>query len=266
MLLLSRIDDLLEQIEAQRKLLDRSLFRPARWRGPLRRELSGRPDPEARARVAAAFDAGVRAPRQAPIFDAALLKTLHDEAAGGAEFRATGARIRYGRDYSPLRPPAPAAVPDLVKRALERATDGVEPPPLAAARLHLELLLIHPFSDGNGRAVRLLCAHLLARAGFRSTLFTAVEQHFAETPWKYGQAFIDLGERGGDDHWIWIATALEAMAAHSRLVFLHRAGEWKPEDRDEKEVRDFVAQRARIAAEEADGARAIGEQTAALPA
>lgn len=59
------------------------------------------------------------------------------------------------------------------------------PPPLAAARIHLALLTPHPFSDGNARTGRLAASAVLLRAGFRSSLFTLVEQHFAESPGTY---------------------------------------------------------------------------------
>ena len=57
--------------------------------------------------------------------------------------------------------------------ALARSTDGVEAVALAAARLHLELLLIPPFPDGNGRVARLASSYVLMRGGYRSTLLTA---------------------------------------------------------------------------------------------
>ena len=250
---LSRIDALLRDIEAQRRILDHNLSKPARWRGPLRRELSGRPAPSERARVASAFDSSLGLALLTDIpFDVPFLQAAHDNAVGGFEFRTTGACIRYGDDYSLWRPPPSRSVPELAARALERAADGLEPPALAAARLHLELLLIHPFSDGNGRAVRLLSSLLLIRAGYRSTLFTAVEQHFSENQRAYTKVFIDLGNCGGTDHWPWLVTALEAMAAHSRLAFLHRTGEWSLDQDDAKNRRDLEAQLARITAEEND--------------
>ena len=250
-MLLSRIDTLLRDIEAQRNVVDRNLSRPARWRGVIRRELGGCQDPLSRGRLASAFDQFVPA-ASSLMFDVPLLKALHDKAVGGSDFRATGACIRYGDDYSPWRPPHSQSLPELAAQAIERATDGVEPPVLAAARLHLELLRMHPFSDGNGRAVRLLCSLVLVRAGYRSTLLTAVEQHFAESPTAYTKAFIDLGNGGGSDHWPWLVTALEAMAARSRLAFLYRTGEWSPEKTGPKTHRDIEAQLARITEEEND--------------
>jgi hypothetical protein len=248
----SRIDTLLRDVEVQHQVLDRNLSRPARWRGLLRRELCGRMAPAERALLAATFDQFTQPPFLGMPLGVPFFQAVHDAAVGGFDFRATGARVRVGAKYSPLYPPPSEEVPELVALALERATDGAEHPILAAARLHLELLLIHPFSDGNGRAVRLVCSLLLARAGYRSTLFTAVEQHFAENPKAYTKAFLDLGVGGCADHWSWLITALEAMANHSRLAFLYRTGEWSPGENDAKNRRDLEAQLARITEEEDD--------------
>jgi cell filamentation protein len=49
------------------------------------------------------------------------------------------------------------------------------------ARVHGELILIHPFRDGNGRLTRLLCDLLLVQAGREPTHRTALvdEKHRA---------------------------------------------------------------------------------------
>lgn len=251
-MLLSRIETLLRDLEAQREVIDHDLKRPARWRGLLRRELYGRLAPTERALVAGTFDQFIRPPLIGMPIGGPLLQALHDAAVGGFDFRVTGARVRTGAEYSLLCPPRSEEVPELVAQAIERATDGVEHPVLAATRLHLELLLIHPFSDGNGRAVRLFSSLLLVQAGYRSTLFTAVEQHFSENPKAYTKVFIDLGGGGGADHWPWIATALEAMVNHSRLAFFHLTGEWSPGQDDPKTRRHLETQLTRITAEEND--------------
>jgi hypothetical protein len=249
-MLVSRIDTLLRDIETQRQVIDKNLSRPSRWRGQLRRELCGRTAPAERALVAASFDQFIRPPFIGMPVGVPFLLAMHDAAVGGCDFRVTGARVRVGTNYSPLCPPPSVEVPELVAQALERATDGMEHPVLASARLHLELLLIHPFSDGNGRTARLISSFLLVRSGYRSTLLTAVEQHFSENPPAYTKAFIDLGNGGGTDHWSWLVTALEAMAAHSRLAFLYCTGEWSPGKNEAKTRRDLEAQLARITEEE----------------
>lgn len=206
-LLRAPLDIVLRQIEQQRAVVDARLTSPARWRGPLRKP-SHR---SRRRRVARAFD---RLVAQAGRGDGAPLQVddllrLHRSVAGGGGFRTGGARVGGIRV-----PHSVAAIPPAVETALARAADGTEPAPLAAARLHLELLLIHPFSDGNGRVARLAAAWVLLCAGFHSTLFTAVEQHPRGQRAEYARGFARL--RGGlDAQGPWLRMALGQMAAAS---------------------------------------------------
>lgn len=51
---------------------------------------------------------------------------------------------------------------------------------LALARTHAELLLIHPFREGNGRLARLLATLMALQKGFRKPSFeTLLSQHRA---------------------------------------------------------------------------------------
>jgi Fic family protein len=65
-------------------------------------------------------------------------------------------------------PPAPERIPNLMKAFVERIPDhraGNHPVEFAAI-LHKELVTIHPFIDGNGRAARLLMNLALLQAGY----------------------------------------------------------------------------------------------------
>jgi hypothetical protein len=112
-----------------------------------------------------------------------------------------------------------------VETALERAADGVEPPLLAATRLSMELFLIHPFRDGNGRAVRLLTTAMLLNIGFKSTLFTAVEQHSHVDPRRYNRAFTPLRAGRPTQHEPWLHNALALMAQASGHAAMYRSRE-----------------------------------------
>ena len=161
-----------------RSLIDSRLLTPAHWRGRLRRELWGHAREGEAARVAAAFDwlVATSCLSDAPAADIELLRELHDRAVGGRAFRTTG--LRAGSHYYPQPAVAAGATIDFLSQ--EQRTG--EAPERAAARAHLELLRLHPFSDGNGRTARLFSTYLLLRAGYRSTLFTNVEQHFEDRP------------------------------------------------------------------------------------
>jgi hypothetical protein len=170
------------QIHAHEKVVDRHLSRPAVWRGSLRRDFRSKGIVGEQERYAATFNnLGELATTEPNIeINVPLLCQLHDEAVGGQEFRSRGLRIGSHHEFPP-----PSKLDRLLVDLFERIRQNSEPPPLSAARLHLELLLIHPFRDGNGRTSRLLSSFILMRAGYRSTLFTAVEQHFRLCPRDY---------------------------------------------------------------------------------
>ncbi len=235
------LDELVVRIERLRPLVDQRLTRPASWRGPLRGEFTrGKDSPEDRARVALAFDrlaADVVGKRPRSADD---LASLNVEIAGGDGYRTREVRVG-GADRPPETLPPASQVPDLVEAALIRSLDGTEPAPVASSRLHLELLRIHPFHDGNGRTARLASACVLIVDGFRSTLFTAVEQHSHGDRWAYGQAFATLRVGGWVDRDAWLVTAL--VAAAGRATF---AAWWKErEDRDGRFTEDRAYRRWR---------------------
>jgi len=217
-------DALVLAIERQRAVVDRRLARPARWRGPLRRELCGYPNADERARLGAVFDRLVVAGADGRDLDVELLLETHRALTGEGRFR--DRPVRVGRGNGPRLRCAPVReVPDRVADAIHRAATSPAPAPIASARLHLELLHIHPFRDANGRSARLMAATVLARGGYRSTLFTAVEQHFRADPPAYHRAFVALAERGPDDPTPWIGSALRAMWASSAAVVWLRTRE-----------------------------------------
>lgn len=217
-----RIRLLLTEIEERQRIIDRHLRGPARWRGLARRELEGKEAADVRKRVAMAYDALIEKAKSGTPVDVDTLLELHREVADGGQFRTRG--VRVGKRDRVYRPHS-SKVKSLVEEAVARAEDGVEPPVLAATRLHLELLMIHPFSDSNGRVARLASSLILMRSGYRSTLLAAVEQHFSSEPRAYARAFKTLGSGRGRDHARWIVTALEAMLSNSAKAAWFRTRE-----------------------------------------
>jgi glycosyltransferase involved in cell wall biosynthesis len=214
------LDELVARNEWQAAIVDRPLHAPARWRGPLRREHAGRLMLEERARVAEAFNRLTRAPAEAFGIDG--LVELHRRAVGGDGFRSRP--VRVGSTDEPHVPCAhPSDVGELVSTALERATSGREPPSLAAARLHLDLLLVHPFNDGNGRVARLASSAVMLAAGYRSTLVTCAEQAFLHAPSAYRASFRQLASDGEEEGWL--ARCIDAMASRTDAVARFRRRE-----------------------------------------
>ncbi|MCX5822948.1 MAG: Fic family protein [Deltaproteobacteria bacterium] len=73
--------------------------------------------------------------------------------------------IITGTDFIP---PAPERIPEMMKAFVERIPDQrvAHHPVNFSAIIHKELVTIHPFIDGNGRAARLLMNLALLQAGY----------------------------------------------------------------------------------------------------
>jgi hypothetical protein len=74
--------------------------------------------------------------------------------------------------------PSPLMVRSLMDELVEwlRRVDRT-PPLIRSALLHLNLIAIHPFNDGNGRTARILAAMELVRDGIRSPELVSIEAY-----------------------------------------------------------------------------------------
>ena len=245
----STLGGLAEELERLAPLVDRDVARPARWRGPIRREYErGWQSPDERAALASAFDRWIPAAVGGSPISPGILMMMHRTLTGDETGYRSGL-VRVGsRELPPENVPRARDVPGLVDASLARAAGSFEPLPLVAARLHLELLLIHPFSDGNGRAARLAASYALASAGYRSTLITAAEQHFRADPEAYALAFGAL--RAGDfvDHDGWLEVALRAAVGRVKFACWWKA-EGEPELADARQLRRWRRRHPRNAEE-----------------
>jgi hypothetical protein len=214
------IENLLLQMEKQRLIVDRHLSRPARWRGPLRREVHGYGLKSEQERYIAAYNdliAEVVAHKGWKL-DIPTLCQIHDRAVGGEILRKTS--LSAGRHYHIF--PEPEEIPNLLERLFTCLCNNDIQPVMAATLAHLDLLTIHPFRDGNGRTARLIATVLLVKAGFRSSLFTAVEQHYNLSPSAYIEV-LDQFDSAEICHTGCIAKLIHSMAANSSLVSWFRA-------------------------------------------
>lgn len=67
----------------------------------------------------------------------------------------------------------------------------------ASAMAHLNLAMIHPFSDGSGRMARCLQILVLAREKILTPEFTSIEKYLGH----YTQAYFDVLAEGGGGSW-----------------------------------------------------------------
>ncbi len=92
---------------------------------------------------------------------------------------------------------------------------------IGAAMAHLNLVMIHPFRDGNGRMARCLQSLVLARSGVLSPVFMSVEEYLGRNT----QAYYDvLGLVGGGswqperDSRPWVRFTLTAHLRQARTI------------------------------------------------
>jgi Fic family protein len=95
--------------------------------------------------------------------------------------------------------PDAALVPELVQELLVRLEATREPnrPPMVAAAMgHLNLVMIHPFSDGNGRMARCLQTLILARTGTLAPQFCSIEEYLGHNTRAYYDVLAEVGGGG----------------------------------------------------------------------
>lgn len=90
-----------------------------------------------------------------------------------------------------------------------------------AAMAHLNLVVIHPFRDGNGRMARCLQSFVLARNGILSPVFMSIEEYLGRNT----QAYYDVLAEVGGGRWAperdtrpWIRFSLTAHLRQARTL------------------------------------------------
>ncbi|HEY2578865.1 MAG TPA: Fic family protein [Streptosporangiaceae bacterium] len=76
----------------------------------------------------------------------------------------------------------PFAVDDLIERYKQAVAAGEHHPVLLSGLFILDLLVIHPFEDGNGRVARLLTGAMLSEHGYTVGRYVSLEQAIADRP------------------------------------------------------------------------------------
>jgi len=116
--------------------------------------------------------------------------------------------------------------PEMVPALMEELADGLQRPsgtdPLVlAAMSHLNLVMIHPFRDGNGRMSRALQTLVLARSGIGEPEFASVEEWLgAHTP-DYYRALAVTGDGAWhpeNDAHLWVKFMLRAHHLQAQTV------------------------------------------------
>lgn len=149
---------------------------------------------------------------------------------------------------------------ELVVRYGEASASGRHHPVLLVGLFALDLSIIHPFTDGNGRVLRVLTNHLLAQSGYGVTRYVSLEQLLHDDRDRYHDALAASTTGWQDDAadpWPWLDVLVEKLAL-AYAVFEARASGARSAGTKQDRVRDHVRRHA--------GAKfAMSDLRAALP-
>jgi Fic family protein len=140
----------------------------------------------------------------------------------------------------------PFAIDDLIERYEHAVAAGGHHPVLLAGLFVLDLLVIHPFEDGNGRVARLLTGTMLSEHGYTVGRYVSLEQAVAESADAYYQSLLDstYGWHEGDaDPWPWLRY-FTAVIAEAYAVFANRAARAQAAGTKQQRVREHILRHA----------------------
>jgi Fic family protein len=101
--------------------------------------------------------------------------------------QSTGKTVYDGPDAEQINP--------LIEELVEYLkSDNDTPVTVRAAMAHLNLTMIHPFKDGNGRMARALQTLVLAREGILHPVFSSIEEWLGKHTPEYYKILADTGE------------------------------------------------------------------------
>ncbi len=113
-------------------------------------------------------------------------------------------------------------IPSLVEAMLVEIEGSARTPILVrAAMAHLNLVMIHPFSDGNGRMARCLQTLLLARERIVAPVFSSIEEYLGSNTQTYYDVLAEVGQGSWhpeNDATAWIRFCLTAHYRQAKTV------------------------------------------------
>lgn len=169
-------------------------------------------------------------------YDTSLIKSLHymmmqyDLRKGPGRWRSGPIYVRDERTQENVyEGPDSTDVPRLMEELVVelRDRDPNVPPIIRGAMAHLNLVMIHPFRDGNGRMARGLQTLVLAREGVLSPAFASIEEYLGRNTDDYYAVLATVGGgawRPQRDARPWIRFVLTAHYRQARTL-LRRAEE-----------------------------------------
>lgn len=164
--------------------------------------------------------------------DEGLLKSLHfmmlkyDLSKNPGRWRPGAVYVREGESGEIVYEGAPVEeVAGLVAELFSWIEQDEAPVLLKAAMAHLNLVMIHPFSDGNGRMARCLQTLVLARDRVLAPLFASIEEFLGRNTEAYYSVLADVGDgrwQPTRDARPWIRFCLRAHYTQVRTMLRRR--------------------------------------------
>lgn len=160
--------------------------------------------------------------------DEGLLKSLHfmmirhDLQKHPGHWRPGAIYVRREEDREIVyEGPDADALPVLIAAMLGNLRDDQAPAMVRAAMAHLNLVMIHPFSDGNGRMARALQTLVLAREQILAPVFSSIEEYLGRNTPAYYAILAEVGQGGwhpGNDARPWLRFCLRAHCHQARTL------------------------------------------------
>jgi Fic family protein len=135
------------------------------------------------------------------VVDEGVLKAMHfmmikhDLAKNPGLWRPGAIRVRRDPEGATVYEAPPAdSIPSLITSTLEELAREDAPELFRAAMAHLNLVMVHPFSDGNGRMARALQTLVLAREQIVVPVFSSIEEYLGRNTDDYCDVLAQVGQ------------------------------------------------------------------------
>ena len=150
--------------------------------------------------------------------------------AGPGRLREGSVIVTRGLGRDPYRPPASSEVPSLLNQVVTWLASGdlTRHPIVRAAMAHLNLVSIHPFRDGNGRAARIVQSLVLAKEGLLRPELVSIEPYLGRHTREYYAVLEEVQGPAFDPHrdasqWVEFCIEAHVFEAKERRRWLEIA-------------------------------------------
>ncbi|MGI8868986.1 MAG: Fic family protein [Mycobacteriales bacterium] len=175
------------------------------------------------------------------VIDESVLRSMHfmllehDLPKFPGRYRESSVYVRDDRrDANVYEGPSNDTIPELMRTLSQQlAKPGSDDPLVRGAMAHLNLVMIHPFRDGNGRMARALQTRVLAQDHLVEPTFSSIEEWLGSNTQEYYDVLAAIGQgswQPGNDATLWLKFNLRAhhmQAQTLRRRFADAERQWE---------------------------------------